>query len=84
MYEILLERQAEKDLKRLPPVIFARIISHLKGLAENPKPVGCRKIVGAEYDWRIRVGDYRIIYELDDKLHTVKVWRIKHRREAYR
>jgi mRNA interferase RelE/StbE len=54
MYELLLERQAEKDLKHLPPDIFKRVVPSLKQLAENPRPPGCRKLAGAENDWRIR------------------------------
>jgi len=53
-------------------------------LAENPKPPGCRKLIGAENDWRIRVGDYRLIYEIDDAALVVRIWRIRHRREVYR
>jgi mRNA interferase RelE/StbE len=84
MYEILLERQAERDLKHLPPDLFKRIVPHLKQLAENQKPPGCRKLTGTDNDWRIRIGDYRVVYEIDEITHTVKIWRIRHRREVYR
>jgi len=84
MYKILLERAAERDLKRLSREIFQRIIDHIKALAETPRPTGCHKITGSKSDWRIRVGNYRIIYEIDEKEMTVRVMRIRHRREAYR
>ena len=84
MYEVLLERTAERDLKRLPAREFDRIIGEIKALGENPRPVGYRKITGSESDWRIRVGDYRVVYEIDDSEKTVKVMRVRHRREAYR
>lgn len=84
MYEILLARRAERDLKRLPADEFHRIIREIKTLAENPRPPGCHKIVGSERDWRIRVGDYRVIYEVDEKARVVRVMRVRHRREAYR
>ncbi len=84
MYKVLLERQAEKDLKRLPPDIFKRVLPLLKQLAENPKPPGCLKLIGAENDWRIRVGDYRLVYEIDNAARVVRIWRIRHRREVYR
>ncbi|HEU4342430.1 MAG TPA: type II toxin-antitoxin system RelE/ParE family toxin [Candidatus Binatia bacterium] len=84
MPEVLLERAAERDLKRLPRPIFDRIISHLKALSQNPRPVGCKKIAGSRSDWRIRVGDYRILYEIDDRAKLVKVMRVRHRREVYR
>ncbi len=67
MYEVYLEKSAENDLKRLPPSIFQRIIPQLKTLANKPRPLGCRKIAGSKNDWQIRIGDYRIIYEIDDK-----------------
>jgi mRNA interferase RelE/StbE len=84
LYEVYLEHAAEKDLKKLPAKVFQRIINQIKGLAENPWPKGCRKITGSKHDWRIRVGDYRIIFEVDDNAHVVRVMRIRYRREAYR
>lgn len=84
MYEVLLERTAERDLRRLDVQQFQRIIREIRALAENPRPPGCHKIAGSERDWRIRIGDYRVIYEVDDKARTIKVMRVRHRREAYR
>ena len=84
MYEVYLEQSAQRDLKRLPAEIFSRLISHVKALAVEPRPTGCRKIMGSKNDWRIRVGSYRIIYEIDEKAKAVKVMRIRYRREAYR
>lgn len=84
MYEVLLERRAERDIKKLPTEVFHRIIPHIKALSENPKPSGCRKIAGSKDDWRVRIGEYRIIYEIDEKARAVKVMRIRHRREVYR
>lgn len=84
MYEVLLERRAERDLKRLEAKEFHRIIREIRALAENSRPAGCRKIAGSESDWRIRIGDYRVIYEIDEKAKVVRVMRARHRREAYR
>ena len=84
MYEVLLESRAERDLKKLPGEVFHRIIPPLKSLADNPKPKGARKISGSKNDWRLRIGDYRVIYEIDERAKCVKVMRIRHRREAYR
>jgi len=83
VYEVYLERAAEQDLKRLSARNFQRIILRIKALAENPRPVGCRKICGSRNDWRIRVGDYRVIYELDDEGKAVRVMRVRHRGKAY-
>ena len=82
-YEVYLERAAEQDLKRLSARNFQRIIPRIKALAENPRPVGCRKISGSRNDWRIRVGDYWVIYELDDEGKAVRVMRVRHRGKAY-
>lgn len=84
MYEVYLERTAERDLKRLSAENFHRIILKIKALAENPRPSGCRKLSGSKRDWRIQVGDYRIIYEIDDRSKAVRAMRVRHRREAYR
>ncbi len=84
MYEIFLERAAERDLRRLAALDFQRLISSLRELARDPRPSGCRKITGSKRDWRIRVGSYRIIYEIDDRARAVRVMRVRHRREAYR
>jgi len=84
VYEVLLERNAERDLKKLPKDIFHRFVVSVKSLAQNPKPQGSRKIMGSKNDWRIRVGDYRVIYEIDEEVRAVKLMRIRHRREAYR
>ncbi|MCL5019527.1 MAG: type II toxin-antitoxin system RelE/ParE family toxin [Patescibacteria group bacterium] len=79
-----MERSAERDIKGLAIDKFNVIISHLKNLSKNPRPVGCRKIKGSKSDWCIRIGQFRIIFEIDDKEKTVKVMRIRHRKEAYR
>lgn len=84
MYEIYLERAAERDLKRIVALDFQRLISSIRELAVEPRPSGCRKITGSKGDWRIRVGSYRIIYEIDDRVRAVRVMRVRHRREVYR
>ena len=84
MHKVLLGPAAEKDLDKLPKSLFTRIIKELKALEENPRPRGSRKIVGTVSDWRVRVGDYRIVYEIREEEKEIKVMRIKHRREAYR
>ena len=84
MYEVYLERAAENDLKRLPTTTFHRIISQIRALAENPRPSGCRKLAGSKNDWRIRIGDHRVLYEIDEKVKAVRIMRVRHRREVYR
>jgi mRNA interferase RelE/StbE len=84
VYEVYLEKAAENDLKRLPTTTFHRIIPHIKALAQNPTPSGCRKLTGSKNDWRIRIGDHRVLYEIDEKAKAVRIMRVRHRREAYR
>ena len=84
MYRVLLERAAEKGLARLSTEIHTRIIAAIQSLAQNPRPSGCRKLAGSQHDWRIRVGDYRVIYEIADTIRVVRINRVRHRREVYR
>ena len=84
MYEIFVERRAERDLKGLPFQDFRRIVAAIQALAENPRPPGCRKITGSKSDWRIRVGLYRIVYEIDDRSNAIRIMRVRHRRVVYR
>jgi mRNA interferase RelE/StbE len=84
LYHVLLERTAEKDLLRLSSGNHARVIAAIQGLATNPRPSSCRKLTGSKCDWRIRVGDYRVVYEIADQIRVVRVNRVRHRREVYR
>ena len=84
MYRVLLERAVEKDLGRLPAEVHDRVVAAMQKLAANPRPPGCRKLAGHKNDWRIRVGDYRIIYEIEDQVRVLRVNRVRHRREVYR
>lgn len=83
MHEILLGNRAERDLRRLPETTFGRVIRKIKALAEKPRPPDCRKLMGSVNDYRIRVGDYRILYEVDDRERVVRILRIRHRRDVY-
>ena len=84
VYRVLLERAAEKDLARLSSEIHDRIIAVIQTLATQPRPPGCRKLAGNKNDWRIRVSDYRVIYEIADEMLAVRINRVRHRREVYR
>lgn len=84
MYQVLIEKHAERNLKSLPHSLLKTIINHILSLRNNPWPVGVRKITGSKSDWRIRIGSYRVIYEIDDKAKVVKVFRVKHRKDVYK
>jgi mRNA interferase RelE/StbE len=83
-YQILLAKSASRELERLPAKIQERIIEALESLQSNPRPKGCKKLVGSASLWRIRSGDYRIIYEINDDKRIVDVNAIRHRSDAYR
>ena len=84
MDEVLIERTAERDLKSLPTNLFDRIVPRIKALAVIPRPSGCHKLAGSKNAWRIRIGDYRVVYEIDDARQRVRIFRVRHRREVYR
>ena len=83
MYKIELRRKAQHTLDKLPKGDFNAVIEAVKGLADTPRPKGVEKIKSAGL-WRIRQGDYRIVYSIDDGQKTVIILRIGHRREIYR
>ncbi len=82
-YQVLFIPAAEKDLNKLETKIGSRILEKLEQLTENPRPRNGKKLKG-EVSYRLRVGDYRIIYEVDDRNTQVIVYRIRHRKEVYK
>ena len=76
-------RQAIKDIADLPKDYGRLVSQHIDRLGENPRPLGAKKLKG-DTIFSQRVGTYRILYEIDDKLQAVTIYRVKHRREAYR
>jgi mRNA interferase RelE/StbE len=83
MYKIDVRRRAQRALDKLPKSDFQAVIEAIKGLAQTPRPRGIEKVKSTGL-WRIRQGDYRIIYAIDDNEHLVTVVRVGHRREIYR
>ncbi|MBI4769094.1 MAG: type II toxin-antitoxin system RelE/ParE family toxin [Chloroflexi bacterium] len=82
-YRVRLTATAEKQRKRLPADIRARLDRVIEALKADPRPPGVAKLAGSQHDWRTRTGDYRILYEIDNDNNLITVWRIAHRREAY-
>ena len=82
-YRVVLTSSAEKELQKLSAQLNARIVPHLENLADNPRPPRCKKLKGGDKEWRIRVGDYRVVYTIDDARLLVEVTRIRHRSEVY-
>ena len=83
-YEVAFARSARRELERLVPPLANRILSRIEALAREPRPPGARKVQGKQNLWRIRVGDYRVIYSVSDDQRVVDVVKVRHRREAYR
>jgi mRNA interferase RelE/StbE len=83
-YSIAFKTLAEKALRKLPKTIQRRIVMAVEGLASNPRPAGAKKLTAGDELWRIRVGDYRIVYHIEDKRLVILVVRVAHRRDVYR
>jgi len=83
-YTVILERQAEKALRRLPRDVLSRVDRLLLSLTNDPRPIGCKKLKGYESLWRLRVGDWRMIYAIEDDKLVVLVIEIAPRGQAYR
>lgn len=82
-YKIEIKKSAAKEIENLPSTILKRVISHIQELSDDPRPNGCKKLSGDE-KYRLRVGDYRILYEIQDEIVTVYVVKVAHRKEVYR
>jgi mRNA interferase RelE/StbE len=82
-YKILIERPAQKDLSKIPQQYQNRIIKAIQSLAKNPRPAGSKKLSGRDA-WRIRVSNYRVIYEIHDDRLIILVVVIGHRKDIYR
>jgi mRNA interferase RelE/StbE len=82
-YQVEFARSATKDLRKIDRSRVPQILEKIETLVDEPRPPGCKKLTGSERTYRIRVGDYRVIYEVEDDKLVVLVVRIRHRSEAY-
>ena len=83
-YTVRMDAPVRKTLDRLPRNLYARVVRKLEALEENPRPFGVEKLAGSEDIYRVRVGDWRLVYAIRDRELVVIVIRIGHRREVYR
>jgi mRNA interferase RelE/StbE len=83
-FEVVWKRSAEKELRQMPRALIRRIVDAVIALKDDPFPPGVRKLQGAERTYRIRVGDYRVVYTVDGGRLVIEVIRVRHRREVYR
>ena len=82
-YSVTFARSGRKELESLPTAIVRRIFPKIESLAENPRPSGCKKLKGSSDLWRIRVGEYRVIYSILDRIVRVEIIAVRHRSDAY-
>ena len=83
-YRVEWKNTALRELKQLDRQVLQRLVTAAEGIASDPPPVGARKLTGSDHTYRIRVGDYRIVYEIRDDDGLVEIVRVRHRRDAYR
>ena len=83
-YQIEWKRSALRELKRLDRQIVSRIVTAIDSLSANPFPPGIKKLHGGDRSYRMRVGDYRVIYEIASSRLVIEVIRVRHRKDAYR
>jgi len=83
-YRVIVKPSAEREVNRLPLAVATRVVAAMTALGDDPRPPGVKKMQGAENLWRVRVGDYRIVYEIHDREIVIVVLRIAHRKDVYR
>ena len=83
-YQIEWKRSSVKELEKLPRQMISKIVSAVDDLSGDPYPQGVRKLVGSEHTYRIRVGDYRVIYDIFESRLVIEIIRVRHRKDAYR
>jgi mRNA interferase RelE/StbE len=82
-YKVVFARSARRELEGLEASVARRIIARIETLTTNPRPPGCVKLQGAADLWRIRIGDYRLVYSIDDDASLVDIRVVRHRRDVY-
>lgn len=83
-YRIIFKPSVHKDLRKLPKTVIQRVLAKIEGLSSKPIPLSSVKLEGAERLYRIRVGDYRVIYQVDTMAEEIIIQYVRHRREVYR
>ncbi len=84
LYKVFVTKSAEKFIYLLPKKHLEKIIGLIKDLEKQPRPVGCKKLHSYQNWYRVRYGNYRIIYSINDNLLTIEIIRIAHRKDVYK
>jgi mRNA interferase RelE/StbE len=82
-YKVIVSKSAVKELSKLPYDVTTRIVKVIKELSANPRPRGSKKLKGGSNNWRIRIGDYRVVYSIDDEIMIADIRKVGHRKEIY-
>jgi len=82
-YSVEVKPPARKELEALPDNVLARVLQKMDSLRTAPRPAGCKKLKGYKDQWRVRVGDWCVVYLIDDAAKLISITRIAHRREVY-
>ncbi|MBI4057085.1 MAG: type II toxin-antitoxin system RelE/ParE family toxin [Elusimicrobia bacterium] len=82
-YNLRIKKSAEKELRSIPKPDLIRVTHKIQALAKNPRPLGCQKL-STEEKYRIRQGDWRVVYLINDQEKLIEIFKISHRREIYR
>jgi mRNA interferase RelE/StbE len=83
-YQIEWKNSAYKELQKLPRQMIPKIVTEVGNLSNNPYPQGVKKLVGSEHSYRIRIGDYRVIYEIIENKLIIEIIRVRHRKDVYK
>jgi mRNA interferase RelE/StbE len=83
-YAVTFARSARREFESLSVAVVGRILPRIENLASIPRPTGCRKLSGEQDLWRLRVGDYRVIYSVDDSRRVIDIVAVRNRKDAYR
>jgi mRNA interferase RelE/StbE len=83
-YQIVVSQSAAKEIRELPKSHIQAVWIKIRSLADNPRPSGSKILVGSTNKWRVRQGDYRIIYSIEDDILTISIIKVKHRKDVYK
>mgnify|MGYP006392600125 CR=1 FL=1 len=83
-FQVEWKNSALKELEKLPRQIVTRVVAAVDELSDDPYPQGVRKLVGSEFSYRVRVGDYRVIYNVFQNKLVIEIVRVRHRKDAYK
>jgi mRNA interferase RelE/StbE len=83
MYQVVINKKAQKEIDALPSYIKGSVDEHILALGANPRPQGCIKLKGGDNLYRIRIGEYRVVYAIEDEIRIIEIVKVAHRRDVY-